>query len=1778
MNSELSIVTDTPQFRLLSAPAWLSEDNDYLFEKVIDEEGHQYLRKIPRAGVSIPTANAELAYEYKILSKMDSQFVIKPIKLIKGDSYNSLLFELVDGTSLAELIEQTELEDHVRYQLAIALIDAISALHEQKLVHQELNPHSVIFDFSDSHHLRAILIDIRHTQTMKYASSYSERFGIFNRHYFSPEQTGRVNQPLDHRTDYYNLGLLLYELFTNKSVFHGKKLQDLVYEHVAIKPNLSVFKKHIALKGIIGKLLDKAPGNRYQSLKQLRKHLVQAKFQPDVVVDEEIVFGDKRLDFSGKLYGRDRETTTLLHAAKKASLGSSQLVFVSGYSGVGKSALIRELHRPVCAHRGYFLSGKFEQIGLKPPLGAFIQAFHALIEQRLAEPEELRKVWQSKLIRAVGPNASILCDVLPELRNVLGDPESPEPISPNDELNRFISTFKAFVKASCDSQELTVIFLDDMQWADNASITLLEHLCQDTLLTHIQIVCGYRDNEVDAFHPLTRVIESAEQGPMNVTHIALHPLSKEEVLNLLSDSLEQPISNLKQFADVVYDKAQGNPFFTIQLMDTLWRTNLLVCYENGWQWDIEKIKGADITDNVVELVTRKIALLPENATSFLLSCSAVGSRFSFGTIVNIMNNTVGELLEACNICLKEGFIQLLTGDQKALDADYYMALGQDDIPLLEFKFAHDKVQQSAYELIESAARPELHVNIGRSLYREFDTDNTDDQLYEISSQINLGLHLLTDDERHKYLLINYRAGIQAKKSGAYSSALELLLAAQTLLPNDCWKADQKLSYDVHLALLQAQYLSTHYEDAGSTAHLLLANTPNLVDKVPVYMTQILSDISNNCMDAAVQRCIDTIEALGFDLVKSPILEDSYFADAAIRATDKEIESLENLPEMTDELSKAALSILALGCAPAYFTCVDMFEKFCNTMLCICLKEGNSPDSAYAYAIFGLYSSGKEQYRTAYRFCEAGVHMMEKYGGLQVKPQIYEIFNVHVKHWVDPFKDALPPIHEGVVEGKRTGGIEFASYNAAFICPYLMFSGKALPEVVETTNEYWSLLTQFKQDFCITYAAIWIELIQELHGNHSQVSRDSLARHIDLDVIHASGNKTALYSYYQAKSLKALFAGNYATAYSMAVKANEYKSAMYGMRNLVENEVYMAVGLAMSVFAKLQKVDVEYIAEIQLRLQKLEHWNNAKKDGEYHKLTLVKSMLALIKSDLKGALNALEKASNEAMVAGYLQDYALIQILALDIYKSFASEHILAASFNQTIDALQLWGGHGVELMLAERFPELSNKCPLLGKSSAKTLSKRDQKSHLQLEDMTVLLESLNDLSKEMDRDSLQRKVLNTAAIIAGAEDAAFLMLDDTNPQIVCVVKKGVPVRSSDIVETYSHVAVNYCLSTRGICQSGDAINDNLFVQDNYIHEKQVRSILCFPIIGKADLLGIICLENNVSPHCFGERVLDNIRTLLEQSAISLENAALYTNLKKENEDRKYAEHQLERLNLELERRVDERTHELGQSNEDLEATISHLKQAQNMLVESAKMASLGELVAGIAHEINTPIGVSLGAITHLQEQVVSINHHFSEGTLTESGFEELISIANESTRIVEGNLHRASKLIQSFKRVAVDQSSEHAVEFELVDYINEVITSLKPKYKHMKLDFDIDDKEKIKVFHRPGYVAQIITNLTINAIIHGFGQRTHGVIKISFELDEDNVRMTFSDNGKGVKNENIRKIFEPFYTTKRGQGGSGLGLHIVYNIVTQTLNGRVSVNSIVGEGTTFTINFPLRGE
>ncbi|MBW3586606.1 MAG: HAMP domain-containing histidine kinase, partial [Cyanobacteria bacterium 0813] len=346
-----------------------------------------------------------------------------------------------------------------------------------------------------------------------------------------------------------------------------------------------------------------------------------------------------------------------------------------------------------------------------------------------------------------------------------------------------------------------------------------------------------------------------------------------------------------------------------------------------------------------------------------------------------------------------------------------------------------------------------------------------------------------------------------------------------------------------------------------------------------------------------------------------------------------------------------------------------------------------------------------------------------------------------------------------------------------------------------------------------------------------------------------------------------------------------------------------------------------------------------------------------------------------------------------------------------------------------------------------------------------------------------------------------------------------------------------------------------FTRTPYIIAVQPKSILCTPLINQGQLSGILYLENNLTTGAFTPDRLEILKLLSSQISISIKNAQLYANLHLFNQN--------------LENLVQQRTSELSQTLEDL-------KSAQNKLVESEKMAALGGLVAGVAHEINTPIGIGITAASLLAEKATKFFELYSNGQIKRSELEKFLDTAMQSSNMILSNLTRAADLIHSFKEVAVDQSSELKRTFNLKNYLEEILTSLTAKLKRTKHKIEIKCDENILLNSYPGVLSQIVTNLVFNSLLHAYDRQDEGILTFDFKLEGDRLIFEYADNGKGIAPENLSKIFEPFFTTKRGQGGTGLGLHIIYNLVTQKLNGTIRCESQLKKGTKFMIEFPAK--
>lgn len=1747
----------------------LHKESNYILQQVSDCLGNNFLlKKYFLDSHTRSTINIE--YEYKILSKLNISEVVRPINIKKTNASYEILTSYSTGKLLREYIDNSTLEFSKKLDIAKSLIDALSNLHNANIVHQNISPEKILYNPNKK---KVTFIDLSHAIELS-KNKIEANVNLLTNKYFSPEQTGKTNTPVDNRTDFYNLGLIFSELFVGYFPFKESNLVDLVYSHVAKSPKLDNFLSgYPALGSIIVRLLNKNPETRYQNCKALQDHFKKSLKNPKSKLDSIAHIQDGVLRTSQTLYGRKKEKELLWSVADKARENRFQLVLVSGYSGIGKSSLIKEIKKPICQDNGHYFSGKFEQLGHKIPLNAFIQVSKAIVKHHLSGSSKHLRSWVEKLKLSLGDNLKVITNIIPELLNVVGEVKDLTTLQATEEQNRFVLAFTKFIQACCDKEPLVVLFLDDMQWADSTSLLLLESICASEKPIALMVICAYRKNEVLETHPFQISIDNINKHTHAIHHIELKPLNKKNIVEYLCDSLSTTEKEIESLANIVIEKTLGNPFFANQLLNTLYDTRLLYFEKNRWRWNINAIEQASISDNVVELVSSKISTLPEKTQSLLKIASAIGNIFSLNLIREVASLSTLQLISACSECIENGFICLVNGNHKALFLENISSMYLEEIT---FKFSHDKIQQASYELLDINERPPLHLKIGKMKYHSCSNESLEKYLFDITLQVNQGIHLMDSNEREIFSRLNLRAGIRAQRSGSYEVAKETLSAGCKMVEGDPWTGSPSTIYQLHIALLKTQYLCTHYQDASNTSEKVLRHCSNLLDKIPVYTTQILNYTGNNQMAEAVDRAVWVVRELGLKISYSPPNKTGPFSGDSLQASELEIQQLDRLPIITDESAKAALSILVIAGAPAYFSSPENFEKICFTMLRICTEHGNTPDSAYAYAYAGIMCSGKGHYQTGYQYCQLGLKILNKHDNKTMKPQIYEIFNVHVRHWCDPVRECLPDIREGIKSAQEVGGIEFASYNAAFYCSYLVFVGDPLPKILADFKPYWYILRQFGQEFCISYADIWICFVKRLIGSQSastSIPGEHFSHKQDLSKLIKKNNLTALFSYYQSSAFYCLLEGDYNSGYEYAEKAEEYVGGVTGMRNILENCFCFALCSARSDI-ELQKKKV-LINRCLHRLIELEEFCQ---NENAHKILIIKAELSILEDDTKNALLYNSKADRVSLKKGYLQDHVIAKIQQYNIYRHLYNDNISLTSFDEMLGALMLWGAENLAKYYLKNTPKYIGRSIYMISESSGNLLKRESFG-FQKEEIDILLNTLASLPKEMDEKILQEKLLFNAAKSIGAEKAILLSIQDNNTSVLTSIEKGVlnnHDNNNTYNITYSNTVINYCYSSGDIYHCNDAQEDQFFTQDEHIMENQVHSVLCLPFKEKTGSTTMIYMENNLSPHMFSQVQTEWVSTLIRQSVIALENARLYSDLNKENEDRKLAEQALAQLNSELEKRVNERTSELNLTNRDLTASLAQLKEAQSQLIESEKMASLGGLVAGIAHEINTPIGTGLTSISYLENQIKNANKKFENGSLTESDFKSMMDASRESSSIALKNLTHASDLIRSFKRVAVDQTNDQLSEFDLIEDIKDILTSLKPKYKHLNVNIDIKGFESLIVLQTPGSIAQIITNLVTNALNHAFVENHEGMITIEAYEKNNKVTLIFSDNGLGMNDHILSKIFDPFFTTKRGSGGSGLGMNIVYNLVQQALNGKISVASTVNKGSVFTMKFPQR--
>ena len=1784
----------------------------------------KFILKTPASRHATSQQNARYRHEYEILKKLNSlgsKGVVKAAELKTHHNKPCLIMEDFEGRDLKYLkTSQNEKpwDMEIVLTLGIKITNSLGEIYKAKIIHRDIKPDNILYnpktgilklgDFSSAGTILRENPELSNSQIMAATMAY-----------MSPEQTGRMNRMVDWRTDFYSLGVTLYELATGTLPFVYDDPMEMIHAHIAripASPHKINTKIPIMLSRIILKLMDKNAEQRYQSAYGLRYDLKQCLVQLNNSYASELFeLGIKdisdRLVIPGKLYGRDNEIKIVTTGFKKICSGSNRMLLVTGEAGSGKSSLINEVQKSMARERAYFISGKFDKLK-RIPYGALIQAFGSLLRKILFEDDHHLSVWRKKLSNVLTPNGRIIIDIIPELELIINKQPPVPVLGPVENENRFIYVFENFINTFISKDHPLILFLDDLQWADPASLNLIKMVLSLTP-RYLYIIGAFRDNEVVPGSPLRTTLQEIKNNGTEMETIVLSLLTKTHVNQLTAETLLCSVDKATPLSDLCFAKTRGNPFFLNQFMLSLFHKNFIFQKQGKWEWEYEKIQQSDITDNVADLMIHKIYGLSRNAQKILRYASCIGNQFDLHTLSIFHGKSHAETAVDLAELLEEELIL-------PLDASYkYMSQVPISLESPEsrtafnklnncrYRFLHDGVQQAAYSLIEEKIKKKIHLKIGEQLLKNIDQQDMKDGIFDIADHLNLGCELITETHKKDRLAqLNLTAGEQAKKSAAFDRAWEYLTAGINILGENAWVTQYDLTRHLYEQAAETAFLCGRFQQMEDLIFNVMEHAKTILDTIPVYKIKIQALTAQHQLRAAAETGLSILRKLGVCFPEKPgkLQRLLGYLKTKIILMGKSHTDLINGRTMTDAYALATLDIMQTMGFSVYAAAPETAPLFIFKGVCLSVKYGNTSFSSIFYGYYGIILCGMiKNIRSGYEFGKTSLRLLNKFNAMEFEAKTEVVFNFFIRHWKEPLSASLHPLKNAYKKGFQTGDFEFAAAAASQYAYFSYFAGIKLPKVAKRASRYNKIIKKLKQKSWQLYnKRTWQTALNlmECSETPTLLTGDVFNEKKVLDHYIKENNRTGICSLYINKLILCYLFHEYNNAVENAARAERdlialTSHAVIPVFNFYDSLAHLALFHKSS--KQQQKKILQKVAQNQ---KKMKQWASHAPANYYHKWCLVEAVRSGILEKKSQALKLYKSAIDGAKKNNYIQEQALANELASVFYLK-AGEHDKAQQYiTEARDCYETWGAVAKVSQLNETYPELLSKNHLNAhfngsewnsiaeasctqkSSTQKTSNEPDPFDDVHVKASPVLTSQRTDTSTFMEKSTLdlasaikasqiisreiqiEKLIANLMEIIvknAGAQQGFLILKSNASLTIEAqyhVDKQKSVVMQPVSVDAFSDISkdiVHYTARTKKSIVLDDALNKGKFTADSHVIKTRQKSILCAPLVHQGKLNGIIYLENNLVPGAFTKERLEILFLLCSQAAISLENAKLYKTL--------------QNYNNVLEEKIEERT-------DDLKKSIETIKRTQDQLIQSEKLAALGRLVAGIAHEINTPVGIAVTTASLLKDKTDDFIDKLESKTLKRSHVNKYTETAENASTLILTNLSRAVKIIHGFKQVAVDQTSEERREFNLKSYIEDILASLAPKLKKLTPKITIHCPEDLILTSFPGAFSQIITNFVMNSLIHGFEAKNTGEITFDIHTDNDTIIFCYMDNGKGIEKENIEKIFTPFFTTRRSKGGSGLGMHIVHTLVTQTLGGTVSYTPGTEKGVKFTIELPFK--
>ncbi|MGM0452706.1 MAG: trifunctional serine/threonine-protein kinase/ATP-binding protein/sensor histidine kinase [Thermodesulfobacteriota bacterium] len=1699
--------------------------------------------------------------EYIMLRKLGAYGVVRAYTLDTVNNRPYIAMEDFGGTSLDRCYRFDESDICETLTLFMRVAEILDDIHRQRVIHKDINPSNIVWNRQTG---QVKLIDFGISSSAIREINEARRPDVLEGTlaYISPEQTGRMSRSVDYRSDLYSLGITFYELLTGKTPFDFRDPMELVYAHLAkTAPAPSAVNAGIPsmVSDIVVRLMEKEPDDRYQSAFGLKADLAaclqyckQSQTIPVFALGESDT--PEYFQVPQKLFGRTSEQKALLAAFDRISRTGREMYVVAGPAGIGKSALVHEIAGPVTDRGGFFISGKFDQFKRDIPYASIIAAFQKLILKLLSESPETVAYWRDRLNHALKPNAGVMVNVIPELAMIIGEPPPVPELSPIEAKNRFNLVFQNFVDVFADAGHPLVVFWDDLQWADLSSLKLLELLMGGAVDNQLLIIGAYRQSEVSAADSLMLTLDNIASQGTAVNRMTLNALGKENVAALVAETLQTDESKTAEIAELCFSRTGGNPFFLNQLLYLLYEEGAFAFDRQNrcWQWNIEAIERIQVTDNVVDFMIAKIERLSEQTREMLKTAACIGNRFELSLLAAMHGVSPAEADRRLWPALHEGLIFAQAAENVADDRG-----GQKR--RITYMFAHDRIQQAVYTVIDMADRKHRHWRLGRYIREESVHEGHENHLFEIVNHFNAGADLVSFvEDRLEIAKYNYKAGMKSKDSAAYEAAFNYFKAGIELLPDDCWQTHYDLTVALYIHGAETAYLNSESSRMALYAEVVLKNAANRLDRIRIQRVKIQSLIAENRLVDAIRMALDALRHLGVRLPVKPgpleVIAGMLVTRVRLYAHRKTDPVLRE--PMEDPLRIAAMQLLMATASPAFFAAPKLLPLLAFQQIRLSLKYGNAAETPVAFCVYGLVECGVTGHiDSGFHHGKKAIELSRQLGTREYECRVLVIFNSQIRHWQRHARQTLGALLEAYQVGLETGDLEYAAYAVHIHCCNCFCVGKNLAALQRSMVTYSSAIRRLNQKTAYNFQQIWHQALLNLRTGAEQPAR-LVGEIYDEDTMlprhRAANDRTAIFDVYFHKLMLSYLFGDYAGAVAHAKAAETYADGVTGMLYVPVMVFYSA--LACLALCREMPDDLRrqrMVNRVGRMQKKMKKWAAHCPENFEHKYWLIKAEYADISTDEAAARQYFKKAIEAAARNEYHNERAI----ANECYARYwmdKNEPVMARHYiHRAREQYRIWGASGKVRDIENRYADLLQvvDADIGGDTTAEHTSEMPVAAG-GLDSVSVLKAS-QAIAGEIQLPSLLKKMMALVVENAGAQTGLLLLKRDAGFTVEAEIRADrdeATVLNAMAFEDAElpRSIIRFVETTREAMVLDDAANEQRFAEDDYLRHRQPKSVLCMPIMHQNTLVGILYAENNLVYGSFTRHRLEALTVISSQAAIALENAMLY-------ED--------------LEVRVQQRTAELENSLNDLRA-------AQKKLVESEKMASLGGLVAGVAHEVNTPIGVSVTAASFLQEKTEAISN---QSAPTEADWAKYLQTAKDSTRLIVTNLQRAADLVKSFKQVAVDQSAEKRRTFNVGQYIDEILVSMGPRLKRTRHEVSVNCPENQEIDSFPGAFAQVVTNLVMNSLVHGFEDIEQGRITLDVYPEKEGIRLQYRDNGRGMDQDSAARVFEPFFTTRRAHGGAGLGMHVVYNIVTQTLGGTVECQSAPGEGVAFDFYLPGNG-